>query len=159
MEWINELNWRKIIDDAVVENDITYRFNEPAAFAHSSHFEEQLGIAIPEELHSLYKQTNGIEELVGEELSGHLIWPIDMVIEENLQFRSNADFKDLYMPFDNMLFFAGAGNGDLFFIPILNNNTPRLDIFVWNHEDDSRTWVAGWLHRFVTGWIRGEITV
>ena len=31
-----------------------------------------------------------------------------------LIFRANADFAELYMPFDALLFFADAGNGDQF---------------------------------------------
>jgi hypothetical protein len=31
---------------------------------------------------------------------------------------ANTDFKELYMPFDCLLFFADAGNGDQFGYPI-----------------------------------------
>ncbi len=46
------------------------------------------------------------------------------------------------MPFDCLLFFADGGNGDLFGYSILNGIVQRDDIYVWNHENDSRTWVA-----------------
>ncbi|WP_162255066.1 hypothetical protein [Paenibacillus sp. Soil522] len=36
-------------------------------------------------------------------------------------------------------FFADAANGDQFAFPILNGKIVKKDIYVWNHEDDSRT--------------------
>lgn len=38
-------------------------------------------------------------------------------------------------------------------------NTKRDDIFVWDHESDSRKWVASSLEDFLKGWIGGEISV
>ena len=35
----------------------------------------------------------------------------------------------------------------------------RADIYTWNHEDDSRTWVAPNLETFVTWWTSGKITI
>jgi len=62
------------------------------------------------------------------------------------------------MPFDCLLFFADAGNGDQFAFAILNGESRRDDIFVWNHEDDSRCWVALRLDTFYEGWLTGRIT-
>ena len=51
------------------------------------------------------------------------------------------------MPFDNLFFFSDAGNGDLFCYSILKNGIiEKTDIYVWNHEDDSRTWAAASLN-------------
>ena len=43
------------------------------------------------------------------------------------------------MPFDSLLLFGQLGNGDLFAHPVLDGAV-REDVFVWDHEDDSRTW-------------------
>ena len=40
------------------------------------------------------------------------------------------------------IIFADGGNGDLFGYSVLNGMVQRDDIYVWNHENDSRTWVA-----------------
>ena len=40
-----------------------------------------------------------------------------------------------------------------------NGKTDRLDIFVWNHEDDSRTWVAPNLSKFIEWWTNGTLKV
>jgi len=65
---------------------------------------------------------------------------VERIAADNVGFRSNADFRELYMPFDPLLFFADAGNGDQFAFP---RTPPRDEVFVWDHEDDSRRWVAG----------------
>ncbi len=81
-------------------------------------------------------------------------------MKDNLFYRNFEDYRDIYMPFDNLLFFSDAGNGDLFCYAILKNGTiEKTDIYVWNHEDDSRTWVAASLKHFIEGWITSEIGV
>lgn len=62
------------------------------------------------------------------------------------------------MPFDNLLFFSDNGCGDLFCYRILNGCIQTEDIYVWNHEDVSRTWVASSLEEFIKGWITSEIS-
>jgi hypothetical protein len=63
------------------------------------------------------------------------VWPV----EQNLLFRSDSSFAQLYMSFDAFLFFGDNGGGDHFAFV----QTPqRPDIFVWEHETDSRRWVA-----------------
>jgi hypothetical protein len=83
---------------------------------------------------------------------------VQRIAEDNLRFRSNKDFKSLYMPFSDLLFIADAGNGDQFAFPIdADGAIRRPDVFVWNHEDDSRTWVAPSLKRYFEWWISGQI--
>jgi SMI1-KNR4 cell-wall len=60
------------------------------------------------------------------------------------------------MPFDPLLFFADAGNGDQFAFLW----KPRRDeIFVWDHESDSRSWVAGSLHQYLQWWLDGTLRI
>ncbi|GAF66904.1 ABC transporter substrate-binding protein [Bacillus sp. TS-2] len=64
------------------------------------------------------------------------------------------------MQFDYLLFFEDAGNGDLFGYAITKKGTiERNDIYVWNHEDDSRMWISASLKDFIKGWLTGEIAV
>ena len=63
------------------------------------------------------------------------------------------------MSFDQLFFVSDAGNGDLFSFVTLSNRFDRFDIFVWNHEDDSRKWVAPNLAKFVEWWTEGKIDV
>src|ERR1043166_2051198 len=72
--------------------------------------ERGLGIFLPSELAELLRESNGIEG----EYKLALVWPAERILEDNLRFRSNPDFKELYMSFDSLVFFADAGNGDQF---------------------------------------------
>ncbi|UOQ84707.1 SMI1/KNR4 family protein [Gracilibacillus salinarum] len=131
-----------------------YTFRPPATNREISQIREKLNVALPKKLLELFSETNGIFD----SFDYPLIWLTSRIVEDNLFFRNFADYKDIYMPFDHFLFFAGDGSGDLFCYRILNGSILTEDIYVWNHEDDSRTWVASSLEKFVEGWITGEIT-
>lgn len=61
------------------------------------------------------------------------------------------------MPFDPLLFFGDAGNGDQFAFRLVSGLRDK-DIYVWNHENDSRTWVGPSLSRYLEWWADGRIT-
>lgn len=115
----------------------------------------ELGVRVPPELRDLLTESDGV---LGEYEAG-LVWPISRIVEDNQSFRANADFRDLYMPFGDLLFFADAGNGDQFAFPIQGGAIRRPDIFAWNHESDSRTWVAPSLERYLDWWLSGKLTL
>ncbi len=131
------------------------RFNPPAAFAEILAVEKALAVTLPDELKDLLKETNGVSDKYG---SG-LIWSAERIQDDNMEFRTISDFKDLYMPFDHLLFFADAGNGDQFAFTILNDEIRRNDVFVWNHEDDSRTWAANSLKHYLELWLSGKLEI
>ena len=54
-----------------------------------------------------------------------------------------------YLPFNNILFFADADNGDKFGFSVSQDGNVREDIFLWNHEDDRRSWCAPSLKAFI----------
>ncbi|MEC1441742.1 SMI1/KNR4 family protein [Bacillus sonorensis] len=132
-----------------------YTFNKPAEPSKLEEIKRKFNIQLPIELENLLKETDGIND----EFGCHLIWSTDRIIEENEDLRNGEVFKDIYMPFDCLLFIADAGNGDLFAYSILNSSIQKDDIYVWNHEDDSRTWVAPSLTQFIEWWIDGNIRV
>lgn len=106
----------------------------PATKDELAEVQKNLQLELPNDLYQLLQETNGIE---GE--YGQFIWDASKIKIENMNMRNIVDFKDLYMPFDCLLFFADGGNGDLFGYSILNGIVQRDDIYVWNHENDSRT--------------------
>jgi hypothetical protein len=116
--------------------------------------ERQLGLVLPSDLRAVLRESNGVE---GEYELG-LLWPLDRIVEDNFRFRTSEDFKSLYMPFSHLLFIADAGNGDQFAYPIRADGTIRCpDVFVWSHEEDSRTWVAPSLRLYFEWWLSGRI--
>ncbi|WKA52820.1 SMI1/KNR4 family protein [Planococcus liqunii] len=145
------MKWKSFIKN--VSSD--YHFTHPATFKDMRVIKEKLNVNLPKELEDLLRETNGVYD----QFDCHFIWPIHKIIEENLYYRGWEDFKDIYMPFDHLLFFSDAGNGDLFGYAILNGHIHHEDIYVWKHEDDSRTWIASSLKEFIEGWLAGKISV
>lgn len=122
-------------------------FREPAQASELVAAQTRLGRTLPSELRQLLLETNG--------LIGHTdmdtIWPIDQIVETNLRFWSDQTFAQLYMPFAPFLFFGDNGGGDQFAFV----QTPeRPDIFVWEHESDSRRWVANNLQDYLSRALR-----
>ncbi|WP_030675298.1 SMI1/KNR4 family protein [Streptomyces rimosus] len=110
-------------------------FAAPVSPAALTDAERRLGCGLPGELTGLLRETDGLVGPYGVDA----VWPLERVVEQNLYFRSDRSFAELYMPFDALLFFGDNGGGDQFAFV----RTPRRpDVFVWEHEDDSRRWAA-----------------
>lgn len=63
-----------------------------------------------------------------------LLSNVDRIRHDNVELRTSEDFRELYMPFDGLVFFADAGNGDQFALSLSGN----CEVYVWDHENDSR---------------------
>jgi hypothetical protein len=130
------------------------RFSEPATVQELARVERELNVQLPTELRACLEESNGVKD----EYGFGLIWSVERIIKDNLMFRTYPDFRTLYMPFDCLLFFSdAAGNGDQFAYAILAAEVRMENIYVWNHEDDSRTWVAFGLAKFLEWWLTGVI--
>ncbi len=130
-------------------------FKDPATEEEVAHIKAALNVDLPLDLLELLKESNGVLD----EFGCPYVWSTTQIIRDNQFFRNFEDYKDIYMPFDHLLFFSDSGCGDLFGYAILNGVVQRNDIFVWDHESDSRKWVASSLEDFLAGWIGGEISV
>lgn len=126
-------------------------FSPPASTGAIEACEVKLGHELPVQLRQLLAETNGIE---GEYGLG-LLWNTDRIADDNAQFRDDDHFRDLYMPFAGMVFFADAGNGDQFAVSLRGNK----EVYVWNHEDDSRVWVAPTVMRYLENWMTGTLKI
>jgi SMI1 / KNR4 family (SUKH-1) len=99
--------------------------------------EARLGHPLSDALRSLYAQTDGFQD----EWGCSCVMCLADLVTENEQMRNDAENRAHYMPFDSLLFFGQMGNGDLLFHPVLTAGVPA-DVFLWDHEDDSRRWYA-----------------
>jgi hypothetical protein len=129
-------------------------FAPGASDEHLDAAERDLHTTLPADLRDCLRESDGIE---GEHGLG-LIWPTARIVADNLRFRESADFRRLYMPVDHLLFFGDAGNGDQFGFAILADSIRKDDVFAWDHENDSRTWVAPNLRRYLEWWSDGRIS-
>ncbi|MGA5081521.1 SMI1/KNR4 family protein [Streptomyces griseoincarnatus] len=104
--------------------------------------ERRLGRAVPAQLGALLRETDGVADAYGTDV----VWPLAHIVEQNLLFWSGETFAGLYMPFDSLLFFGDNGGGDQFALVVAPE---RDDVFVWDHETDSRMWVAGGIDEYL----------
>lgn len=126
-------------------------FSSPASADALQACEARLRHKLPDHLRRLLLETNGIE---GEYGLG-LLWSAERIAEDNDSFRNSPAFRRLYMPFDGLVFFADAGNGDQFALSLSGNH----EVYVWNHVDDSRMWVAPTVIRYLKDWMSGALTI
>lgn len=113
--------------------------------------EEALSHSLPNDLGPVLAESDGIE---GEYGLG-LVWSLARIVRDNNTFRTDEQLRSLYMPFDGLVFFADAGNGDQFALSLTGNS----EVYVWDHESDSRSWVAPSVMAYLEGWMTGRITV
>ncbi|MEU2653829.1 SMI1/KNR4 family protein [Streptomyces sp. NPDC007325] len=110
-------------------------FRGPAGASAIVEAERRLGRVLPADLKQLLSESDGV--------LGHshvdTVWSLDEIVEQNLRFWSDETFAELYMSFDALLFFGDNGGGDQF---AFVRKPRRPDVFVWEHESDSRRWVA-----------------
>ena len=64
--------------------------------------------------------------------------PISDLGRQNEHLRTASG--NLYMSFDDLILFGQLGNGDMLFQPRVPQDNEN--VFIWDHEDDSRTWFA-----------------
>jgi hypothetical protein len=124
-------------------------FHPPASTEDMDACEQALHHRCPDELRLLLAETNGIEDEFGTDI----LWNATRIGEDNRSFRENPDFAALYMPFDSLTFFADAGDGNQFAVAMRGN----FEVYCWNHENDSRTWIAPSIIRFLEDYLTGKL--
>jgi hypothetical protein len=141
--------WRQLLASA----DPEVQFRDPAPDAELAKTEAALGVRLPADLRALLQASNGVTDRYGADL----VWPATRLVHSNIEFRTHPDFAELYMPFDSLLFFSDEGGGDQFAYVITAGQVRRPDIFVWQHETDSRIWVASDLTAFIQQRLSGTL--
>lgn len=136
--------WRELIERL----DAQATFHPPATPEQLQEVESHLEVALPTELRDLLLETNGAEVAYGT----GLVWSAETITKRNLDLRHEWRLGEWVgvMPFDHLLLFGELGNGDFVFFPITAEGV-RNRVFLWDHEDDSRTnsaaslvdWLAG----------------
>jgi len=116
--------------------------------------ETALGISLPTQLRDLLREADRIVDRLGADV----VWPPERLVDENRRMRTDDGLRDLYMPFDHLLFFGEEGGGDLFAFAVHGDGiVHKLDIFRWDHETDAREWYADRMERYLEQRIRDAI--
>ena len=135
MSLFGKPSWKQMIKKAASDAE----FVNPAEAKQFESIEKLLGVQLPQVLRELLLESDGVKANYGAEI----IWSGAEIQQQNQLFRSDKDFKQLYMPFDHLLFFGSDGGGDQFAFAIhADNQIHKHDIFRWKHETDERIWLA-----------------
>jgi len=113
---------------------------------------------LPPDLLALLRESNGVsrfKEAWGGVWDSGVIWPLERIVEDNLAIRTDPALTAYCEPFEPLLFFADAGNGDRFGF----DETAGDSIIAWDHEDDRRHLIASDLGLFLRGWWTGAIVL
>ena len=117
--------------------------NPPATETEVQHLKNSF-CEVPDDLIYLLKELNG---------DCCVMLSVNEIVETNQRLRKLVD----YMPLDCLLFFAGNGNGDYYGYQIRKDGICPFNIFLWDHESDNRTWIAGSMDEFISKYCNGEI--
>ncbi|MEE1787648.1 SMI1/KNR4 family protein [Streptomyces sp. SP17BM10] len=130
--------WRQLILELAPDAELA----APASDDTLADVERALGQRVPPDLAGLLRECDGV---VRRGLD--VVWDAARIARDNRGFRTTEDFRQLYMPFEPLMFFGDNGGGDLFAFV----RTPERDhdVFVWDHETDSRSMVTGRLRQYL----------
>ena len=86
----------------------------------------------------------GINPKIGvqDEDENNIIESVDNVIDLNREMNALYQSTNLYMNFDDCFFIGNNGSGDLYFLRVIKGKIDMIDVYIWNHESDSRNWFA-----------------
>jgi hypothetical protein len=142
--------WRELVETFWPEHE----FRPGASEASLAEAELSLGHPLPADLRTLLAESDGVD---WSEVQLNLIWPLEQIVKTNLEFRSpQFDLRETSMPFEPLVFFADAGDGDQFAFARVSPPRDR-DVFAWNHMDDSRSWVAPDLRTVIEWFADGRV--
>lgn len=123
--------------------------------------EARLNIVLPAALRLLLLESNGLYDTSVEEWRLKVVWSIEEIESENLAIRSDPKRADIYMTFESLLFFAGAGvDGIMFAFPITaTGHVVENNVIAWYPIEDSRPVVAFSLKDYLKRWLIGELKI
>ena len=129
------------------------KFARPTTEPQLAEVEQSLGIKLPSGLREFLLEADGFTA----PYRSHVIWSAAEITKQNRLFRTTVAFRELYMPFDPLLFFGDYGGGDLFAFAIqADGQIHNHYVFRWDHENDGRSWFAGHLAQFLETRLKNE---
>jgi SMI1/KNR4 family protein SUKH-1 len=141
--------------DMIAQVEVECRFRGGASDAEIQDAEQAVAVSFPDSLKELLRETDGVQ---GPDGLG-VVWPVRRIAQDNLALRTDPRLS-AFMPVDHLLFFADAGNGDLFAFPVSKGRRIERDrVFAFDHEDDSRRLVAWNLEDYLVRWLSGSLAV
>lgn len=130
--------WRELVEGICDDAE----FGTPATQHEIDAAARVVGSPLPNDLSSLLMECGEVAAWYGTPY----VWSAGRIADENATMYTDHAMADLYLPFEGLLFFGDNGGGDRFAFVMRGG---REDVFVWEHESDSRRWVAGGLEDYL----------
>lgn len=143
--------WRELIDSL----ESTAQFAAGTSEAQLIELSKELGIALSADLKALLSETNGVQDQYGF----CIIWSADEIVRYNQEMRTFPQYNQSNTSFADLLFFADAGNGDRFALPLLREEVQQGPVFAWDHEDGTSKEVALSLQSYMEEWLSGRMNL
>jgi hypothetical protein len=146
---LNIPSWKQFIASLASDAE----FSPPAPESQLVAVEQALGVRLQDFPRELLLEADGVTANWGCQI----IWSAAELQSRNQEFRTYAGFRELYMPFDHLLFFGEDGGGDQFAFPIhADGRIHKFDVFRWDHESDARVWFASSMKDYLEKQLRNE---
>jgi SUKH superfamily protein len=90
-------------------------------------------------------------------LDGHgsaLCWCAERIRDENVRMRTSPLYRETFMPFDSLLFFAEEEGGRRVGLAVIPGMIVQPNVYVWDPSTDSRTWIAPSLGEYLLARVR-----
>jgi hypothetical protein len=149
--------WRELIQslEPTVQRPIEIRFVNGASEEQLAAVETEMGVALPKDLRDLLRESNGVRDQYG----WRIVWEAEEISQYNREMRTLPQYKNTYMSFADMLFFADTGTGDRFAFPIIQGKVKATRVYAWTSGDDSRIEVAFSLKSYLERLLSGKINL
>jgi hypothetical protein len=142
-------SWKELVQQLAPDA----KFGPPATADAIKKVEQQMGVDLPEPLREFLREADGFFADHGCQI----IWSCADIQKQNTVFRSMPEFRELYMPFNHLLFFGEDGGGDLFAFAIhADGKIHKTSVYRWEHETDARPLVAYWLEQYLEHRLKKE---
>lgn len=161
------MSWQLTIDaiyvDRVQRDDRACRprYCPPATEEALAAVERELRVVLPASLRRLLAESNGVMNTMsvagGPWLNEDwLIWPIELILEENQWLRSMYDDRNL----NRYVFFSSAGvDGIMYGFSHSQSSEPDFSVYAWYPDDTPDKHLGDGLESFVRGAICGGIVL